>query len=180
MNFSRVRHVLVVTALIIIAFILCLGIYHYVTRPDGSTVASREEMLDGVPKGSHWSIAEELEIDDYIISGAYDTEGNSAVVVFEPVGNGRYKLQTLTKKSSSEVILTSAYTANAIYDVAWFNGASTEYAEVTCTPQDSSSKTERYETQSNALVCRQVQEAEYTLHVAYYDADGNCYESLSR
>ena len=58
----------------------------------------------------------------------------------------------------------------------WFNGAKTEYAEITYTINGQVQDTLRYSTDDMDIISIKNPEKEYSIHVAYYDNDGNKYE----
>ena len=79
---------------VILATIVGIGAVQYFNRPDGSTLESREEICSEFPRGKDWKISIEQAFSDYIISGIYSRDGMSGIAVFEPYGNGKYKLQS--------------------------------------------------------------------------------------
>lgn len=121
------------TFAVILAFIVGFGAIQYFNRPDGSTLESREELLQERSKGKLWLISVEQKTDNYIISGIYSGYDESGLAVFEPKGIGKYKLQTRVFRDNDRIITTSSYIGGQWYDIVWFNGAKTEYAEITYT-----------------------------------------------
>ena len=118
---------------ILLVFIICIGGIRYYSRPDGSTLQSREEICAEFPRGKDWKIAIEHELNDYIISGIYSSNEMSGIAVFEPYGNGKYKLHSREWRDNDRIIITGITVDNKWYDVIWFNGAKTDYAEITYT-----------------------------------------------
>ena len=78
--------------IILVVILLFLGVttYKYLSVPNGQTVESREQLLEGIPKGSEWQISTEQSFNDLIVSGIYSADGKSGVAIFEPTGNGKY------------------------------------------------------------------------------------------
>ena len=62
------------------------------------------------------------------------------------------------------------------FDFIWFNGAKKEYAEITYTINGQVQDTLRYNTDDMDIISIKNPEKEYSIHVAYYDNDGNKYE----
>jgi len=163
--------------LIVIAGVIGVLICCAYSLPDGKTIESREEILDNaISKGGSWSIAKEIEIDGYIISAAYSTDNKSTIAVFKPESNGRYKFSTSTNRTSDEIIVGGAIINGAWYDLIWFNGAQTEYAEIIYTINGKESKPLRYDTTDMDVIYNKITEKDYSMEVYYYDSEGNRYE----
>lgn len=168
---------IVLLAVLCLAGLAAVSLYFWHSVPKGGTQESRERILnDAISKGSGWTIAKELELDGYIISGACSADHKSTLAVFEPVGNGACRFSTSTNRNGEEIIVGGAVINGAWYDLIWFAGAETEYAEITYTINGRQKDTLRYDTSSMEIIAIQNQEKEYTIHVAYYDKDGNVYE----
>lgn len=168
------------TFLIAFAVIICVaaaGLCFFHASPKGETIESRERMLNAeISKGNGWRIAKELELDGYIISGAYSTDHHSALAVFEPTGKGSYQFCTSTNRNSREIILSGAEINGKWYDFVWFNGAPTAYAEITYTVNGQVRDTLRYNTDEMEVICCENPGKDYSIQVVYYDRDGNTYE----
>ena len=52
---------------VVIMVVMCIGSISYYIQPDGSTLESREELLQERSKGKLWLISVEQKIDNYII-----------------------------------------------------------------------------------------------------------------
>ena len=152
-------------------------LYFFSLTPKGDTITSRESILNtAISKGNEWTIAKELELGGYIVSGAYSTDNKSTLAIFEPTGNGDYKFSTSTNRNSDEIIVGGVAINGEWYDLIWFNGAKTEYAEITYTINGQVQDTLRYNTDDMDIISIKNPEKEYSIHVAYYDNDGNKYE----
>ena len=120
--------------LIISATVICVAaafLYFFSLTPKGDTITSRESILNtAISKGNEWTIAKELELGGYIVSGAYSADNKSTLAIFEPTGNGDYKFSTSTNRNSDEIIVGGVAINGEWYDLIWFNGAKTEYAEI--------------------------------------------------
>ena len=161
-----------------ILFIVMIGrpILEYCLRPDGSTMESREKILKDIPKGTNWEISTERLLDGYLITGIVSDNGKSGIAVFEPRGKGEYKLQTFYHREMDDVIITGTMIDDAWYDLVWFNGAQTERAEVTYTVTNEASQSTVYLLDNDTIICSLAPFKDYTLHVTYYDIEGNKYE----
>ena len=162
---------------IILAVMVFIGAFHYFDRPDGSTLESREELLQERSKGKLWLISVEQKIDNYIISGIYSGYDESGLAVFEPKGNGKYKLQTRVFRDNDRIITTSSYIAGQWYDIVWFNGAKTDYAEVTYTLDGVKQDPIIHNSKGMEIFIHPTPtNNEYGINVVYYDSEGNKYE----
>lgn len=163
--------------LIPIICIICVGAYLSNSALNGDTLESREALLNhAIAKGNEWTIAKEIEIDGYIISGAYSANGKSTIAVFEPTSNKKYKFSSSTTRDSEEIILGRAFINGEWYDLFWFNGAQTEYAEIIYTVNGEKSEVSKYDTIDMNLIYAKSPEKDYSIEVCYYDSDGNRYE----
>ena len=164
-------------AVAVLAGILLLWVSVFSSASQADTAERREQILrEAISTGSDWTIVKETELDGYLISGAYSTDNQSALAIFEPVGNGNYKLMTATNQNREEILIDRARIRDKWYDFIWFDGAETEYAEITYTIGESESDTRRYDTRDMEILCCESPETEYTLQVVYYDRDGNPYQ----
>lgn len=164
--------------IIVIAIALAIlgyGAYEYYSRPDGSTVERREELLRDTPKGAEWNISQEQELEDYLLSSIY-CDSKSGIAVFEPIGDGKYKLISREWRNSEEIIVSGLPINGEWYDLIWFNGAKTNYAEITYSVSGIENEPILFDTGDMKIICSKAPAKEYTLTVKYYDDDGNVYE----
>ena len=140
--------------LFIPAIIIFALLYFWYSSPKGNTIESRESILDAAISNSEgWTIAKEIEIDGYIISAAYSADHKSTLAIFEPAGNGTYQFKTSTTRDSKEIIIGGASINGIWYDLIWFDGAKTEYAEVTYTVGGQTQNTLKYNTNNLVRCC---------------------------
>ncbi len=175
MKRKNILLIAVVLALIIVCIFGSMSYYNH-SKTDGSTLESREKILDKSGAGfknQKWTIATEQELDGYIISGAYSTDGKATIAIFEPVGNGKYGFMASENRSSDNIFITNAILDGIPYDLIWFPNAQTEYAEIVYTIDGQSQDAVRYDTADLKLICRNAPAKEYTIHVTYYDSEGN-------
>ncbi len=165
---------------IFLAVMICVTaifVYFFNVSPQGDSVESREALLNReISEGSDWTIAKELELDGYIISGAYSTDNKSTLAIFRPTGDGNYKHSISTTRNGEEVIISCAVINETRYDLIWFNGAKTKYAEITYTMDGQIQETLRYDTDDMDIICNENPERGYSIQAVYYDDDGNKYE----
>ncbi len=162
---------------VLVALVICFGAVQYFNRPDGSTLQSREEICAEFPKGKDWKIAIEQEFKDYIISGIYSRDEMSGIAVFKPYGNGKYKLHSREWREQDRIIITGITIDNMWYDVIWFNGAKTDYAEITYTLDGKKQAPIIHNAKGMEIFINPAPtNDEYGIEVVYYDDAGNKYE----
>lgn len=161
---------------VLFAFIAGIGAVQYFNRPDGSTLESREEICAEFPKGKDWKISVEQEFNDYIISGIYSRDGMSGIAVFEPAGNGKYKLYSREWREQDDIVITGITIDNMWYDIVWFNGAKTDYAEITYTYGGKAQEPIIHNAKGMEIFINPAPAKDYSMDVVYYDSEGNKYE----
>ncbi|MBQ2922808.1 MAG: hypothetical protein IJE60_06985 [Tyzzerella sp.] len=164
---------------VLIPLICIIGAFLYVSNlsPKGDTIESREALLNNAILGSKdWTIIKENKIDDYIISCAYSAKGQSTIAVFEPMSNKKYKFSTSTNRDNTDIIIGGTIINGEWYDLIWFNGAQTEYAEIIYTVNGAPKEPLKYDTTNMDLIYIKNSEKDYSIDVCYYDSDGKRYE----
>ena len=161
---------------VIVAFTLFFGAIQYFDRPDGSTLESREEICAEFPKGKDWKISVEQKLDDHIISGIYSRDGMSGVAIFEPQGNGKYKLQSREWRNQDEIVISGATFDGVWHDIIWFNGAKTDYAEITYIYDGKKQEPIIHNAKGMEIFINPAPAKDYSIDVVYYDSEGNKYE----
>ena len=164
--------------IILVVSLLFLGVttYKYLSVPNGQTVESREQLLEGIPKGSEWQISTEQSFNDLIVSGIYSADGKSGVAIFEPTGNGKYKLSSREWRENDRIVISGYLFESIWYDVVWFNGAETQYAEITYTVNGVKQKPIIHDSTNMKIFIHEAPAEDYSINVVYYDNDGNIYE----
>ena len=161
-------------------FVICISsvlVYYACSVNAGNTIESREALLDkAITTGENWNIVKETEIEGYIISAAYSTDNKSTLAVFEPESNGKHKFSTSVNRRSDEIIIGGVIINGEWYDLVWFNGAKTEYAEIVYTINGKENKTLKFNTADMDIIYNKNPEKEYEMSVCYYDSEGNKYE----
>ena len=85
------KYFIALIAVILVGF--GYGAYQYFSQQYGSTVGSREKMLNGTPEGTEWNISQEQQFGDYLLCSIY-SDTKSGIAAFEEIGNGKYKLNS--------------------------------------------------------------------------------------
>jgi hypothetical protein len=165
---------------VVAAVVVCLGaffLYQGSLEPAGVTRESREELLNAsITKGDGWTIAAERELDGWMVSAACSSDGKATVAVFEPTREGGYEFSTSTNRDREEIIVAGAAVNGNWYDLVWFGGAQTEYAEICYGVGGEQQDPMRYDTSEMGIIAIPNQEKEYTLHVSYVDGAGTVYQ----
>ena len=161
---------------VVIMIAMCIGSISYYIQPDGSTLESREKICAKFPKGNDWKISVEHKLDDYIISGIYSRNGMSGIAVFEPYGNGKYKLLSKEWRQQDEIIITGTIIDQQWYSIVWFNGAKTDYAEITFTYDGKKQEPIIHNAKGMEIFIYPAPAKDYSIDVIYYDSEGNKYE----
>lgn len=164
--------------IVLVVFICITALFIYSSRKTakGDTIESREYLLNvAISKGKDWTIAKELALDGYIISGAYSADGKATLAVFEPMGTGSYKFRTSRNETQEDIIISREAINGSWYDLIWFCGAQTAYAEITYTVNGQTQEPLRFPTADMDIIHCKNPEKEYSIQVFYYDSDGNRY-----
>ena len=169
---------LLLAGVIFIAIAAIMAVfYNFTLSPQGTTTESRAEILNTtISAGTNWTIATETVIEGHIISAAYSTDNKVSLAIFKPAENGGYEFQTSTNRYADEIIISNVVINQNTYDLVWFNGAQTEYAELIYTVGNQPQETLRFNTNDMSIICVESPAKEYTLWAAYYDHDGNKYK----
>ena len=96
--------------------------------------------------------------------------------MFAPEGEKNYSLQTTTVRFPEEIIIAGSMIGDKWYDLIWFNGAQSEYAEVTYTFDGEEQEPQRYDTKDMNIIFSEAPSKDYNINVVYYDSEGNKYE----
>ena len=156
-----------------------IAFYQHTAAYHGSDQASREKCLDQAihpSKGTNWSIASELKLADYIISGAYGTNNKAVLAVFQPSGKNSYKCMTSLNREKDDILIDHIYIDGTFYMICWFPGAPTEYAEITYTIHGREQEPIKYDTKNFSITASPAPCKNYSAEIIYYDKDGQKYE----
>lgn len=164
-------------AIIAVVVAMAAVLYNACFAVQGTTVESREGLLnDALSTGTNWSIAKETEVEGYLVSAAYSADSKIALAVFKPDGRGGYAFQSSTNRNADEIVISSVVIHQNSYDLVWFNGAQTAYAELSYRLDDQLQDPLKFDTNDMKIICVKSPAKEYTLSVFYYDHAGNKYE----
>ena len=144
--------------------------------PNGYTIEGREKLLEDLPRGYNWKIATETKLDGHIISGIYSRDRKSGIAVFTPNGKEKYRLLARQWRDSDDIIISNFVINNVWYDVVWFNGAKTNYAEITYTYDGKRHNPIIHNAKNMEIFINPSLASDYALDVIYYDNTGNKYE----
>ena len=86
------------------------------------------------------------------------------------------QLCKLNLSSASEIIISNTVIKGKQYNLIWFNGTPTEYAQVTYTEDGKKSVKLKFDTKNMDIICYHYPSDAYSMNVCYYDSDGNRYE----
>lgn len=157
-------------------FLLTYTVISFNNKPDGFTVESREQMLESLPRGFDWKIASETELSRHIVSGIYSRDNKSGIAVFMPNGDKKYRLLARQWRDTDDIIISNFVVDNIWYDIIWFNGAKTEYAEITYTYEGKKQEPIIHNSKGMEIFINPAPSSDYALSVVYYDKEGNKYE----
>lgn len=163
-------------ALCAVVLLLCGGmLFRHTAALKGDTVESREAILRNRPKNIPWNIAVEQAMEGHLLCGI--TAGQkTGIAVFTPERDGYGLLSSRWLDRPDSIVIDHAVMGGKMYDLIWFNGAQTEYAELTYTEPGKRPETLRCDTAGMPVICCEAPAGDYTLQVRYFDAQGNVYE----
>lgn len=161
----------------VLILIIITGLMDY-KKYDGSTLESRERIISEAQDSRQWKISVEKEYDNFIISGIYDDSGKSGIAVFSPNKRGGYSLCSRVIREADKIIVTGTSIDNVWYDIVWFNGAQTEYAEIVYNVNGKEQETIKHNSENMDIYINKAPTTDYTIDVTYYDSAGNMYDQL--
>jgi len=172
-TFNKVMKVYVIVLLVALVAVVGKG---FVAKPDGTTVESREELLETLPRGWDWKISTETKVGNNIISGIYSSDNKSGIAVFVPKGDRGYRLLARQWRDTKDIIISQFVIDSVWYDVIWFNGEKTDHAEIIYTYDGKTQEPIIHNSKEMEIFVNPAPENDYAMKVAYYDEAGNKYE----
>lgn len=166
-----------IAAAVAILAVVCAAAVWLLSRPGGTTRQEREALLNQAFPETRWQIETEQELDGILLCGAVSTDGRAAVAEFEPDGRGGYRFSSAAARSCQEIIFSPVRIGRTWYDVVWFAGAPTAYAELHYTLDHQPLEPVRCDTSNMALICRAAPGSSYSMQAAYFDEAGNVIQS---
>lgn len=112
--------ILIVVAIVVCCSALVIGLLS--DDEDGVTVASREAILQDLPKGIDWQIASEILIDDYLLSSIYSPT-KDGVAIFAPQKNGGYEYQSIHYANKGDIVIAHVITNQSYYDIFYLGSS---------------------------------------------------------
>lgn len=143
---------------------------------NGATLESRKVCVKEKYEGIR--ITEEIRIDDYIVSGIVDTNGDYGFAVFEPKGTEKYILQSTCLAEQGHVAIGQLRTGEKAYNLFWSDQTDLDRAEIIYTDQSGNEMMEPIilDAEENNILYHEAPDSDYTVTVVYYDHNGNSYE----
>ena len=142
--------------------------------PRGDTVESREAILRN-ERQIQWEIRTERELEEHLLCGI--TAGQRAgIAVFAPADDGYELLSRRWVDRPEAIVIDHALIGGKWYDLIWFSGAQTEYAELAYSQPGKATEIRRADTADGQVVYSEMPAGDYSLEVRYFDAQGNEYE----
>lgn len=161
---------------VVIAMVMLLALAGCGNSGSGATQEEREELLhDNIVPESNWNIVAETEIEGHLTSAIDGTNHKSGLAAFESTGNNGYEFKSAKTANMDQVIFDEAFLGKNHYDLIWFDGVQTEYAEVIYTIDGKQQDALRFDTTDMDIIVNPSPAKEYSIQVIYFDADGNTY-----
>ena len=165
--------ILIVVAIVVCCSALVIGLLS--DDEDGVTVASREAILQDLPKGIDWQIASEILIDDYLLSSIYSPT-KDGVAIFAPQKKGGYEYQSIHYANKGDIVIAHVITNQSYYDIFYLDQADLSYAEVIYTVDGQQLAPVQLDLVDAKICYHQAPSDDYRLDVRYYDRNGNIYQ----
>lgn len=160
-----------------VSIILLIAFFFTQSNPDGSSIESRELILNKLSKvNDNAHISYEIKIDDYIISGYICSNNKHGLAIFEPQGNGKYKIQTNYLREKDELIYGNVIINQKFYDLFWANKTDLDYAEITYIISKKSKETMTLDATDNKIIYKEAPSNDYGIEYVFVDTSGNRYE----
>lgn len=160
-----------------VSFILLIVYFFTQSNPDGSSIESRELILNKLSKvNDNAHISYELKIDDYIVSGYICSNNKHGLAIFKPQGNGKYKFQTNYLREKDELIHGNVIINEKFYDLYWANKSDLDYAEITYIFSNKSNETMTLDATDNKIIYKEAPSNNYAVEYVFVDTNGNRYE----
>ena len=175
--FMNRKKIIIIAILVVALCVLGIALFRYSQTPRGNTLESRVEILqEALPNSTYLSIATEKKLDDYLICGIH-SESQTGIAVFQQKGNENYKFVSAYCLGANEIVTTTCRIQDQWYNLIWFDGCATEYAEVIYTIDGIPNAPVTFDTSKGGVICSIAPSNHYSLDIKYYDADGNVFES---
>lgn len=157
--------------------VLLLAFFTMQSNPNGSTVESREMILNklnNIDGNAH--IGSEIKIDDYIVSGYISSNNKHGLAIFEPQGNGKYRFQTNFLREKDELVYGNIIINQKFYDLFWANKADLDYAEISYIVSNKPEENLKLDATDNKIIYMEAPSNDYAVEYVFVDTNGNRYE----
>lgn len=168
---------IIITVAVGFIFIIMLIIFFSPSSLDGSSIESREMILNKQSKiNGNAHISYEITVNDYIVSGFICSNNKHGLAIFEPQGNGRYQFQTKYLRDEDELIHGNLVINQKVYDLFWANKENLDYAEVTYIVSSKSEETLKLDATENKIIYNEAPSGDYAVEYGFIDMNGKRYE----
>ena len=175
--FMNRKKVIIIATVAVALCVLGAALFRHSQTPRGNTIESRVEILrEALPNSTYLSIATEKKVEDYLICGIH-SETQTGIAVFQQKGSENYKFVSAYCLGANEIVTTTCRIQDQWYNLIWFDGCATEYAEVIYTIDGIPNAPVTFDTSDGGVICSKAPSNHYSLDIKYYDADGNVFES---
>ena len=175
--FMNRKKIIIIATVAVALCVLGVALFRHSQTPHGNTIESRVEILrEALPNSAYLSIATEKKVEDYLICGIH-SETQTGIAVFQQKGSENYKFVSAYCLGANEIVTTTCRIQDQWYNLIWFDGCATEYAEVIYTIGGIPNAPATFDTSDGGVICSQAPSNHYSLDIKYYDADGNAFES---
>ena len=167
------KKLLIFSAVILVLCVLCLNAADN-AKYGGKTLESRQNQLCRNGRDIH--ISQEMTLDGYIVSAINEGSRTHGLAVFEPLENGKYRLQSSTQRNNNMVVIADAYINGQWYNLFWADKPNLDYAQIEYSHNGKTLEALTLDASGNKILYCKTPYANYTLNAVFYDTDGNVYE----
>ena len=175
--FMSRKKIIIIATVAVALCVLGVALFRHSQTPRGNTIESRVEILrEALPNSTYLSIATEKKVEDYLICGIH-SETQTGIAVFQQKGSENYKFVSVYCLGANEIVTTTCRIQDQWYNLIWFDGCATEYAEVIYTIDGIPNAPVTFDTSDGSVICSKAPSNRYSIDVQYYGADGNVFKS---
>lgn len=171
------KNKVMLSLLLVIVVVYAVRFYQHSKTHSGATLESRKTIVAEAEDGLR--ILEEIRVDDYVISGVYNADGDYGFAIFKPQGKDKYELDDVQlTKADAPVAKGIMVTNEKGYDLFWTNIETPDHMELTY--KDASGKAMgdsiTLDAKDASILYHDAPNEGYEVQAIYYDTDGNIYE----
>ena len=172
---NRAKRIPVAPLLVLIALVAVVWVGQ--SRPDGSTMESRQEILsEQVKNKSTIEIVHERHLDAHIISAYTRSNGQHGLAVFESRGKGKYRLKTGVNRLQGELVIGHIILDEIPYNLFWADEENLDYAQITYTVGGKAGDPIRLDASGDPILLHEAPLEDYIVETVFFDRQGNRYE----